>query len=412
MARLCLVSPSHVANNPRLVKEADALSAAGHSVHVVCGRYYSVIDPYDRAIFRGARWRWTQVDYGVENKALLRKIVHKWAKRRMRSESLPSLRLAILANHCAADPLARAATEAEAEFYIGHTPAGLAAAATAATARGVRYGFDAEDFHTAETDSVVNDQAEARILRTIESAFLPGCSHLSAASPLIGEAYAKAYSLQTPLVLLNVFPRSEAPHNPPPLVTADDAAAPARLYWFSQTIGPGRGLEEMVDVCGRLKTPCELHLRGLPAVGFESLLRQRAKAAGFRGRIEFLPIADAAEMPRLCAGYALGLSLEQRTPLNRDLCLTNKIFTYILAGLPVGLTPTSAQIRMSVDLGAAAMAIDFSDPEGTAARLDAFLPDPQRRNEAQKRAWELGQTRYNWDVAQQLLCASVERALR
>lgn len=412
MAKLCLVSPAHVANNPRLVKEANALAAAGHSVHVVCGRYYSVIDPHDQAIFAGAAWTWTQVDYGVKRRALLQKLVHKWAKKRIRGIAQPALRLATLANHCAADLLAAAARRAGADLYIGHTPAGLAAAASAASSCGARYGFDAEDYHSAETDAVEADPAETRIVRTIESYLLPGCAHLSAASPLIAEAYAEAYSLPLPLVLLNVFPKREAPAAPPEVLTAESAARPATLYWFSQTIGPGRGLEEMVGLCALLRKDCELHLRGLPAAGFEAVLREKARAAGFRGSLVFLPIADASEMPRLSAGHALGLSLEQRRPRNRDLCLTNKIFTYALAGLPVGLTPTSAQLRLSSDMGAAAIPIDFADLAGSAARLDAFLSSADLRNRAQAAAWELGQTRFNWDSAQQALCASVERALK
>src|SRR5665213_3279271 len=35
MARICLISPGHLSTNPRLVKEADALVAAGHEVSVI-----------------------------------------------------------------------------------------------------------------------------------------------------------------------------------------------------------------------------------------------------------------------------------------------------------------------------------------------------------------------------------------
>ena len=35
--RICLITPGHVASTPRLVKNADALAAAGYEVHVVAG---------------------------------------------------------------------------------------------------------------------------------------------------------------------------------------------------------------------------------------------------------------------------------------------------------------------------------------------------------------------------------------
>ena len=37
MARICLISPGHLTSNPRLVKEADALTEAGHVVVVISG---------------------------------------------------------------------------------------------------------------------------------------------------------------------------------------------------------------------------------------------------------------------------------------------------------------------------------------------------------------------------------------
>ena len=35
-SRICLLTPGQLATNPRLVKEADALSAAGYEVSVIC----------------------------------------------------------------------------------------------------------------------------------------------------------------------------------------------------------------------------------------------------------------------------------------------------------------------------------------------------------------------------------------
>src|SRR4051812_42167748 len=37
--RVCLITPGHLATNPRLVKEVDALTEAGYAVHVVFTQY-------------------------------------------------------------------------------------------------------------------------------------------------------------------------------------------------------------------------------------------------------------------------------------------------------------------------------------------------------------------------------------
>jgi hypothetical protein len=407
--RVCLVTPAHPASNPRLLKEADALHAAGFSVHVVCGRYFPPLDPFDAPIFARAAWSREVVCYSRGPRALLGNILRRLARRRLAAGAAPSLALSLRAHHAAIPALAAAAVRARADLYIGHTLAGLAAAGLAAERARARLGFDAEDFHPAETREAENDPVERATIHRIESAYLPRCRHLGAASPLIGRAYAEAYGIQTPVTVLNVFPLSEAPAAP---VAPERPGGLPLLYWFSQTIGPGRGLEPLVVALGRLRHPCALRLRGLPAPGFPDALRSLARETGFTGPVEFAPVGPPAEMARLAAGSDLGLSLEQRAPRNRDLCLTNKIFTYLLAGVPVALSPTAAQLALAPELGAAALPLPVDDPGSAAPALDAFLGDPDRLAAARAAAWRLGHERFNWDLGRATLLDSVRSALR
>lgn len=404
---ICLVSPAHLANNPRLVKEADALHSAGNSVHVVCGRYYPAIDEFDAALLAKCRWPVSIVNYAPSRANLGARMLHKLARVAVTRLPRPALSLAALAHHRAHPALVRAAIAVRASLYVGHTLAGLAAAASAARAVGARYAFDAEDFHPAETTDSLENPASRAAIDTLGRRLIPGAVHVSAASPLIGSAYAEQLELATPpLTVLNVFPLREAPSSAHP-GTSNAPEATRRLYWFSQTIGPGRGLEELLPVLARLRTPVSLHLRGLPAAGFPESLRSAAQVAGYRGEIEFLPMGHAEDMVRLAADYDLGLSLEQTTPLNRDLCLTNKVFTYLLAGIPVALTPTRAQLRLASELGEAAVLLDAADPAGNAARLDALLADTDRLKRARAQAWNLGQSRFNWEAEQVPLVAAL-----
>lgn len=407
MSRICLVTPSHISSNPRLVKEAGALHAAGHDVHVVAHRYFPALDAEDAAIFRTAPWKYTVVDSS-------RGLEHLWSKlhRRLLRFTLSrgfqlTLKNAALAHHAVIASLAETAARVPADLYIGHCLAGLAAAAQAAQRTGKRHGFDAEDFHAAETDDAENDGLEHRIITTLEAAFLPRCASITASSPLIARAYRETYQLSaTPAVVLNTFPLDQAP-----AATPAPADAALRLYWFSQTIGPGRGLEPLVAALGLMKHPASLHLRGLPAQGFSHTLQTLARQNNWAGRIEFLPFASPDDMPRLAAGYDLGLSLEQRTPRNRDLCLTNKIFTYLLAGLPVALSSTAAQDALRPGLGSAALPLNLNDPRACARTLDDWWADKAAVHAARQHAWQLGQTRYNWDRCSQELVAVIGKAL-
>ncbi len=403
--RVCLVTSSHVASNPRLVKEADALAAAGLDVRVVAADVTAAVRPLDQTIFAAATWRTTLVARGGALSWNLRAFKRKAARMLCRFTPLCTPGMAVIALNQLTPRLAAAASREPADIFIAHTLPALPAAAQAAKRHAAKLGFDAEDFHSGELDQRLYP-LEGRLSETIEAAFLPGCAHLTAASPRIAEAYRQRYGAEM-TVLLNVFPLSEAPEKPKPVGDGQP-----RLYWFSQTLGPDRGLEAMLKVLAAMQTPAELHLRGSPLPGYRDALRALARDLGVLPRIHFLPPAPPAEMAKLASECSLGLSLESDQPENRALCLTNKIFTYLLAGIPVVLSRTPAQAELAVELGEAALLVDLQDAAGTAARLDALLGDGESLARACTAAWRLGQARYNWDREQQTLLGKINAVLK
>jgi hypothetical protein len=391
------------------VKEAEALFDAGFQVHVVAGRHFAAVDALDADILGSARWSCTRVDYRAGPVALGRKILRRLARQLVVFPRLATVRIAARASHAEALRLSEIAARTPAQLYIGHCLPGLPAAALAARARGVLYGFDAEDFHGAETDEAMNNPAERALAYALQTKLLAGCAHLTAASPLIGRQYSVIYRVD-PRTVLNVFPRSQAPAaavDPGPV----SDGRPAKLYWFSQTVGPGRGLEGVVTVLGRMRTPVELHLRGFPAAGYATHLQTLAARAGMTRPIRFLEPGPPTEMARLAAGADLGLSAEQTLPPNRDLCLTNKIFVYLLAGIPQLLSKTAAQKALAPELGEAAILADIAQPDAVAQQLDQFFANPVRVVGARRTARNLAEKRYCWDVEKSQFLESVQAAI-
>lgn len=403
---ICLITPGHLASTPRLVKEADALLEAGYRVHVIAGRHYTPVDPLDADILGAARWKCTQVDYRGGPSALARKILRRFARLLVVHAPLATVRIAARANHSEALHLGRVAARLPARMFVGHCLPGLPAAALAARSSGAAYGFDAEDFHDAETESVLSEPAERLSAHVLQSRLLAGCSHLTAAAPLIGRRYEESYRVH-PRTVLNVFPRAQAP-SAPVEVGAVTPERPAQIYWFSQTVGPGRGLEAVTSVLGRMRTPTALHLRGFPASGYAERLQAHAVRVGMKHPIRFLPPGPPGEMARLAAGADLGLSTEPSFPENRDICLTNKIFVYLLAGIPQLLSNTAAQSAFAPEIGEAALLADLAQPEAVALQLDEFFSDPVRIHAARATAWDLATRRYCWDVEKARFLDSIQ----
>ena len=297
MASICLVTSGHLSTNPRIVKEADCLAEAGHQVTVLATRYLAWAEETD-ALFAGRGWVVAPpVKFGPRAPILTR--ATQIARQRLARLAVDGARMkhhsVVNADwHQATLTLVRAAKRIQADLYIAHYPAALPAAALAARHNRARYAYDAEDFHLG--DPAADNDRDRRMISLIESRWLPGCAYMTAASPGIADAYVENYGVARPHVVLNVFPKSHAPSGATPRGTARPGPS---LYWFSQTIGPDRGLECAMRAVGAAHSALHLYVRGKPATGFEVRLRAIAREIGASDRLHFLPIAPPPEMERL-----------------------------------------------------------------------------------------------------------------
>jgi FkbM family methyltransferase len=285
----------------------------------------------------------------------------------------------------------------------------LPAVAAAAALHGARYAYDAEDFHLGEWPDDPAFESERRLVRAVEERYLPGCAYVTAASPGIAEAYTEAYGIERPRVVLNAFPLGHAAPAPTPRGTAQPGPS---LYWFSQTIGPDRGIECAVRAVGRAGARPHLYLRGTPAAGYPARLLDVAREAGAAGRVHLLPPGEPDTMEELAAAYDVGLCSETGHTAGRRLCLTNKLFSFLLAGVPPLLSNTPAQCGFAAEAGLTDLLYARDDPAALARLLDRLLGDADRLAAARAQAWRLGQERYNWERERDVLIEAVGRLNR
>jgi glycosyltransferase involved in cell wall biosynthesis len=408
MRRVCLVTTSQPSANPRLVKEADALADAGCQVHVVGAHWVDWATEADAKLLARRRWTMSFVDWRRSvNPAL-------WWKSRLRQHAaIATCRVAGPVRHVdelamtrLAPELTREARRQRADLFIAHNLGALPVALDAAARCGAAVGFDAEDFHSGQL-SGPGEQLLRRVTESVERRTLPRCDYVTAAAPLIADAYARLCAIPRPTVVLNVFPRAL---RPTALPVRDTPAV--RLYWFSQTIGANRGLEDAALALAYLPDSVELHLRGRWQNGYESRLRDLASGAGVAAaRIVAHPPAAPDAMVACAAPMDIGLALEPPVSANNDILWSNKVFTFILAGLPVVLSRTTGQSLLARELDGAAVTYPPGDARGLAEALRPWIEQPALRAQAAERAWQLGERRFNWEIEQRTFLNVVEGVL-
>ena len=392
---VCLISPGHLSANPRLVKEARALKSAGLEVSVVCGSYLPWGVEADRALALELG-NVTAVPFGpsaLDRAGYLRTTILRHLARNLVRAGLRNAMLETWAQHPAAGGLRRAAEAIAADLYIAHYVAALPAAASAARLHGSRYAFDAEDFHFGDLPDVPQNAFERNLIRSLEGRLLPRCAFITAASPLIAEAYAGTYGITAPTTVLNVFARCAAPAAP----TRQGSKKPGpSVYWFSQVVGPGRGLETLIDATAQAKRRPHLYLRGTPANGYAHELRARAELMGIGGNLHLLDPVPPADLERDGAQFDLGYAGELTNSPNHERALSNKLFSYLSSGIPVVMSNTPAQSSIAPELGVAAMTFTQGDAGALANAIDSMLA-PNRLAQARRSAWELGQAQFAWE---------------
>src|SRR5262249_50082948 len=152
-----------------------------------------------------------------------------------------------------------------------------------------------------------------------------------------------------------------------------------------------------------------LDIRGGNRWGHGDKLMALARELGIAERVRLLPMAPPGEMARLAASYDLGLSLETEDTESRRLCLTNKVFTYLLRGAPVGMSDPPAQAAFANGLGDAAVLVSLADPSSITRVLDRLAASPDILAKAKAAAARLARERYNWQVEKRALISSIER---
>jgi len=390
--KICLITSGQPSINPRLVKEADALAEAGYEVIVVAVFYTAWADKADKDLCADKKWKLFFTGGSPTNKKFLyflTRIRHRIAKELFKLGSHEvTLNAAVIRT---TPDLIKQAKKIKADLYIAHNLGALPAAVIAAQENKAKAGFDAEDFHSGEQSS---DHQRTLIAELLERKYLPLCDYITAASGPIAQAYAQKYAIPEPAAILNVFPLRFLQEQ-----QGEPLNAGLSLYWFSQVIGLDRGLQDVLLAMGKVKKEVHLYLQGKVTAECRSQLMAIALENGIpEERIHFLPPCLPDDLFKVAAQFDIGLALEQRQPLNRDLCLTNKIFTYLLAGLSVIATETQGQKFIIGSIGRGGWMFKAGDIQALAARIEFLYGNREELKNSKLEVLKQARERYNWDI--------------
>jgi glycosyltransferase involved in cell wall biosynthesis len=222
-------------------------------------------------------------------------------------------------------------------------------------------------------------------------------------------ALSREFGCRPPTVIYNAFAWAERRGLDHAAKERRDRRLPS-IHWFSQTLGTGRGLEDLVAALPHLRSPAEIHLRGQPVAGFVESVRSQLPPP-WSGRVFFHPLVRNEELLPRIAEHDIGFAGEQTYCRSRDLTVTNKILQYLLGGLAVVASDTAGQREVAAQAPGAVFLYRPGDCATLAEHLNRLLGSVERLATAKAAGLRAAERTFCWERQVPRLVDSVRAAL-
>ncbi len=397
-SKILVVASGPLCRNPRPWKEAVTLSAAGFDVTVLSVFETEKGLPQDAALLAGTAVRQIWLRPGGAGLSRHGHRLHVWLARHAVQHFGWQSPTAL---GPAGALLARIHT-LPADLTIVHNDAPMWAGRRL-LATGRRVAVDFEDWYTQDLLPEDRRARPERLLRQLEHDLLHRAAYASTTSQAMADALHRTYGGKRPVVVNNSFPLQ-----PMPAPRAN--AHPPTFFWFSQTVGPGRGLEPFLAAWATTPTPSRVVLLGnIEASYRESLVG--ALPPPRRTQLEFHHLVAPTDLPAFIAEHDIGLALEPSAPPNKNLTISNKILQYLNAGLAVVASDTAGQREVFARAPGIGELVALADPAALTVRLEALLANPERLAAARQAARRAAEEIYCWEHEAPAFVRTVETAL-
>ena len=270
----------------------------------------------------------------------------------------------------------------------------LPALASAARRHDSRLAYDAREFY-AHVAATAGRPWIRTFWRLVEGRYIRQADAVFTVSESIADRLAQRYAIPRPMLIYNVPPRqnvSASTYLRKHAGVADDQV----LLLHQGQIQKDRGCYLLVDAMRDVRGAVLVFLGGGP---LKPDLRHRVAEAGLAYQVRFLdPVPPDALLP-VTASADAGITLLEDTCLNHRFALPNKLFEYLMAGLPV-LGSDLPEIRRVVAGHGVGLLVNPADRDALVKALQRMVDDTEARARWRSATPRVFET-FSWEEASQ-----------
>jgi glycosyltransferase involved in cell wall biosynthesis/ubiquinone/menaquinone biosynthesis C-methylase UbiE len=164
-----------------------------------------------------------------------------------------------------------------------------------------------------------------------------------------------------------------------------------KIILYQGGLQSNRGLEKLIEAIPLIQ-------KGIITFIGDGVLREnlefQVKRARLNERVRFMGMVPVEKLLSYTACADVGLQILQNTCFNHYSTISNKLFEYLMAGVPV-VASDFPEIRRIIEEFNAGVLIDPHKPEEIAKGINYLLEDEERRKEMARNA-KRASRRYNW----------------
>jgi glycosyltransferase involved in cell wall biosynthesis len=285
----------------------------------------------------------------------------------------------------------------QADIYHAHDLTALPACYIVAKLRRKPLIFETYELHfPAPETSIAFWRPLGGLLMRLLAVILPRCQGVIAASPLYAQEFRKLYHLSEVIPIRNI-PEYRAVEKSDRLRQYLGLSPETRIALYQGYIQRDRGLDRLVRAASFLEPGIVVIMMGKGMGTTQTELEALIASEGVADRVKIIPPVPYEELLDWTASADIGLTI---FPLDYSLSIQmtqpNKLFEYLMAGLPVLSSQLGAieEIIRTYDVGRIVTPVE---PEAIGAAVNAMLADDTALHRMSHNALEATKNDLNWE---------------
>jgi glycosyltransferase involved in cell wall biosynthesis len=176
-----------------------------------------------------------------------------------------------------------------------------------------------------------------------------------------------------------------------------------RIALYQGNLQHNRGLDRLIRAAAFLEPDIVIVMMGHGPKGIQAKLEALIAREGVSDRVRIIPAVPYEELLDWTSSADIGLIVYSSDySLNVQMCLPNKLFEYLMAGVPVLTSELEAitEVVKTYDVG---QVVSSLAPADVGAAINAILADPQALARMHRNALEAAQEEFHWEKESQRL---------